>query len=135
VNNDKRLLVIQEHNLGLPALTGLETTTRYMRWYCAISHPYIIHLHEDSNISRPPELEAINEVVAEEHEDKQWLDFRSRLACVKGRALVSGAMVRWREGSPVGLVCMRFYMRLEEGWSIVVGVVGVVGLPSGPINV
>lgn len=62
------LIICWLYNLGLLAPTGLETKAIYMRWNSAISHPYIISQHEHSHIPRPPEPEAIDEVVVEEHD-------------------------------------------------------------------
>jgi len=57
--------VLRVQDLGMPAPTGLETVTVYMRWFSSLSHPYIITSSEDVHISRPPEQEALDEIVAE----------------------------------------------------------------------
>jgi hypothetical protein len=100
--------VMSEQDLGLPALTGLEATVGYIRWYFSISHPYILRQQEDAHISGPSEQETVDEVVAEEHEDQQWLDFRTCLERVKDHSLLSLVVVSWWWEVWLGLVCMRF---------------------------
>jgi hypothetical protein len=57
-------------------------------FFFAISHPYIITPLEDVHISRPPEHGTLNEIVAEEHKNHQWLDMTGRLRRIRDHVLV-----------------------------------------------
>jgi len=83
----------------MSAMTSLETAVGYIRWYFVISHPYILRQQEDVHIPMPPEKEAFDEVAVEEHEDWQWLDFKSRLARVSDHILTIIDSGELEEGS------------------------------------
>jgi hypothetical protein len=75
--------VLRAHDLGLPASTGLDIATKYIRWFSAISHSYIITSHDDVHIPRPHEEEARDVIVVGEHGDQQWLDMTERLRRIR----------------------------------------------------
>jgi len=65
-SSDDRTTDQTTHDLCHLAIIAVETTTRYMIWFLAISHPVIRTFSENVHISRPPELEVRHEIVVEE---------------------------------------------------------------------
>jgi len=66
--------VLTDQQLGLPAIHGLEVEPGYIRWFYLISNPRMILPDEDVQVPRPPEQEALDEIVVEQDGEHGYLD-------------------------------------------------------------
>jgi len=82
---------------GLTAMTGNETSQGYIWWFYSISHPCIILPDEVVHVPRPPEKEALDEIVAEQEGKHEHLDLVGILGSIKDHVysvMVSGVVAQ-----------------------------------------
>ena len=78
---------LRDRDLGHPAITGIEVTHGYIKWFYTISQPHIIALEEDVHIPKPIEHEALSEITAEQEGDHGYLELTGMFNCVRDHVL------------------------------------------------